>query len=77
VQIVNTANNTLVQAYPVFFYFGLFEQFFCSFGVIPKIGRKGFFFFLFYFAQLTIDVKDASLTLPHALLGLSDGRLLS
>jgi hypothetical protein len=77
VQIINTADNGFVQIYPVLFYFGLFKQFFCFFWVVPKIGRKRFFFFLFYFAQLTIDVKDASLTLPHALLGLLNGRLLS
>jgi hypothetical protein len=38
----------------------VFELFFCSLGVIPKVRGLGFFFFLFNAYSQVIDVKDTS-----------------
>jgi len=52
---------------PFFFRAKVSNEDFCFTGVVPKVGSKGFFFFVGYFDKLGINVKDTSSTHRGAL----------
>jgi len=53
---------------PKFFGANAFENYFCLLGVVPEIGLVGNLFFVSYFCNLAIVVKDTALGRQHGLL---------
>src|SRR5690606_27904073 len=70
-QVVNKLLHALVRVGPHFLGPQIFQDSFGLFRVVPEIGLLGNEFFVFYFDDLTIVVKDTSLKPRCALSSLS------